>query len=165
MGDSLCTSSGEQAKMIKFVLFISAATSCPTGWESYNGYLYCSPTPTTQMSWSEANTACVNLGAELASIHSEPEGQFVWSLGYNGYNPWTGGYWSDNGWRWTDETPWDYNQWWSGDGAGDGGKCASVAKEVKRGGIFSERKCDRARSFVEILKLYDKNDDNTMLAH
>merc|ERR1740131_687126 len=123
--------------MIYFLLLIvsgCAASSCPGGWESYNGYCYYFPN-STYGTWYEADSYCVDLGSQLASVHSEDEAKFVNSL-TDEWATWTGGYYS-NGWHWSDGTAWDYNQWLY-DGAGGEGSCAGV---VSSGELY-ELYCD-----------------------
>ncbi|KAL6466277.1 hypothetical protein MHYP_G00264100 [Metynnis hypsauchen] len=77
--------------------------------------------------WEEAETTCVQYGANLASVHSESEDAFIKRLissqaGYD-RNSWLGGYNSHvvpSRWYWTDESYFDFATWTQGQPDGSG---------------------------------------------
>ncbi|XP_053284345.1 type-2 ice-structuring protein-like [Pleuronectes platessa] len=83
---------------------------CPAGWERYKSscYLYVS----AGKSWSNAAANCNNLGATLASAHDLFEYSFLQQLTRRAGSTvaWMGGLYFQ-GWRWVDQSPWNYNFW------------------------------------------------------
>merc|ERR1712066_1107370 len=97
-------------------------SGCPSGWDSYKANCY--KFFTEQMSWSEARNECLDLEANLASIHSEEENNFVTGL-TGGNLCWLGGLRYENcagcgidcpncGFLWTDGTPRNFDHWGRG---------------------------------------------------
>uniref|UniRef100_A0A914PM20 C-type lectin domain-containing protein n=1 Tax=Panagrolaimus davidi TaxID=227884 RepID=A0A914PM20_9BILA len=69
---------------------------------------------TVPSNWSVAEQYCLGYGGHLASIHSVQEINFLASYLYvSSTQYWTGAFSNDGGktWKWSDETPWDYNPW------------------------------------------------------
>nr|XP_020474147.1 galactose-specific lectin nattectin-like isoform X2 [Monopterus albus] len=88
--------------------------SCLPGWYTYGSRCFCAfPTP---MNWTEAETACLYFGANLASIHNPGENEFIQYiiLEEDIYDPvWIGG--SDaimpGKWFWSDGSVFYYTNW------------------------------------------------------
>ncbi|MCA9102533.1 MAG: PEP-CTERM sorting domain-containing protein [Planctomycetales bacterium] len=96
-----------------------------------NGHWYEAVNAEYNLTWFEARNAAIGKGGYLASIGSEAENEFVFSLidddefwvfGQGGYvpaawGPWLGGYQPtgsaepDGGWTWVSGDPWDYTNW------------------------------------------------------
>ncbi|XP_062250523.1 type-2 ice-structuring protein-like isoform X1 [Platichthys flesus] len=98
-------SAGEMAPSVKGRFFV-----CPAGWERYKSscYLYVS----AGKSWSNAAANCNNLGATMASAHDLFEYSFLQQLTRRAGSTvaWMGGLYFQ-GWRWVDQSPWNYNFW------------------------------------------------------
>ena len=70
------------------------------------------------MAWQEAHEHCqMASGGDLASIPDEDTNRFLQTLTQENADVWVGGHRSnDNGedWVWSDETPWQYTNWFMG---------------------------------------------------
>ncbi|XP_071824822.1 macrophage mannose receptor 1-like isoform X2 [Apostichopus japonicus] len=92
---------------------------CSSGWSGYGSYCYLPVSGDGEgFTWQEANDQCQILGAELVSIHSKDENEFVELLvetqltGEDFF--WFGLYRNDeDGFSWTDFTPVEYDYWGS----------------------------------------------------
>ena len=99
----------------------------------------------------------MNYQANLVSLHSEEEHQFVVGLHEGSGIPWLGGR-RDPGnretWLWSDGTPWDYTNWAGGqpDGIRNGVEdCAhiwDVNKWNKVYGLWNDAPCTSETTFV-----------------
>ncbi|KAL7382488.1 hypothetical protein ABVT39_023298 [Epinephelus coioides] len=102
--------------------------NCPMFWYSFNGrcYKYIS----TRFTWADAELHCVSEGANLVSIHSQDEENFVRSLVSN-FDPVQGSTWiglsdtqREGRWMWSDGTAVDFTFWYSGmPNGGDSQNC------------------------------------------
>ncbi len=74
----------------------------------------------TGLFWSDAKTACKNLGAHLATISNQSENDWVNNLA-NG--AWIGGTDEDQegSWKWITGEPWSYTNWRAGEPNNVGG--------------------------------------------
>ncbi|XP_015209614.1 lactose-binding lectin l-2-like [Lepisosteus oculatus] len=87
--------------------------TCPPGWESFRNR--CFQYVAQEKPWAEAETECIRLGGNLASVHSEEENTFLVQLikSKRPYPAWLGG--SDcqkeGTWLWSDGSKWDYTKW------------------------------------------------------
>ena len=91
-----------------------------------------------------------NYQANLVSIHSEEEHQFL--VGLNGGFPWLGGRRDPrkgNNFVWSDGTPWDYSNWAKGQASVDRGDedCAHMWERNKLH-KWSDQACSVGRTFV-----------------
>ncbi|GMR51896.1 hypothetical protein PMAYCL1PPCAC_22091, partial [Pristionchus mayeri] len=85
----------------------SADFACPSDFELFNGKCY--SFQTEAMDALNANVVCLDLGAQMVSIHSEEEAAFI-SSSHLGYESWIGlicNLWDEN-WEWSDYSPVDY---------------------------------------------------------
>ncbi|XP_015224961.1 PREDICTED: ladderlectin-like, partial [Cyprinodon variegatus] len=80
--------------------------TCPMSWYSFNGRCY--KYVATRMTWAEAELHCVSEGANLVSVHSSAEYDFVKSLIKN-FDTAEGRTWiglsdihKEGGWMWSD---------------------------------------------------------------
>ena len=112
------------------------ANAAPVQWtvgEGGNGHYYEAFVVPEGISWTDAHNAAISKGGYLASITSEQENDFVFSLideaqywnevshaagaQYNG--PWVGGRQDDNNdepaghWAWDNGDTWSYTNWFS----------------------------------------------------
>ncbi|CAL9697584.1 unnamed protein product [Knipowitschia caucasica] len=91
---------------------------CGDGWTQFNSR--CFKLYKEAKSWMDGEKSCHGVGANLASIHSKEENEFVVTLiikDTGGYAmTWLGGTDAveDKKWLWSDGTPWDYENWYSG---------------------------------------------------
>ncbi|XP_066281384.1 snaclec coagulation factor IX/factor X-binding protein subunit B-like [Branchiostoma lanceolatum] len=87
---------------------------CKSGWRKYNDHCY--KLMKGKVIWSVANSQCKRHGANLASITSHGENDFVTKLIFNapvGDQPvvWFGLNWGDGQWEWTDRSRLVYTNW------------------------------------------------------
>lgn len=84
-------------------------------------------------SWVDAETACIRIGGNLASIHSSEENLFLSKLiarvnRYEGLHTWIGG--SDavkeRKWLWSDGTAFNYQRWGPGEPNNHGDNCIQM---------------------------------------
>ena len=99
-------------------------STCPKGWQMFGGYCY-KPVFTT-LPWSHARKYCQQLksDADLPSIHSKAENDFIFSIMGPKANEWRVGwigYWDQDGkkkWTWVDGhtyTTMPYANWNAGE--------------------------------------------------
>ncbi|XP_027143990.1 type-2 ice-structuring protein-like [Larimichthys crocea] len=87
---------------------------CPKNWSYFSGTCFIfHPSPKT---WPEAQAFCSSEEANLASIHSYEENEFVRALTQTGPNfpeTWIGGYHAaePSFWLWNDGSLFDYENW------------------------------------------------------
>merc|ERR1711953_992287 len=127
----------------------SPTTDCQAGWSAFNGNCY--KFFSEEKTWENAKDQCVEEQANLVSLHSEEEHQFV--VGLNGGFPWLGGRrdpGNGNNFVWSDGTPWDYTNW--ARGAPDNNKgnedCAHMKKKVAERHKWNDRPCSHVKTFV-----------------
>ena len=87
------------------------------GWLEFENYCYKSVEE--YQTWYEANDSCIKLDANLASIHSEEENNFIISI-MNYYYNWIGLHWDDNEFKYTDRSEYDYSNWGAGEPSQNG---------------------------------------------
>ncbi|XP_006787761.1 galactose-specific lectin nattectin-like isoform X2 [Neolamprologus brichardi] len=111
--------------------------SCPLFWFSFNGRCY--KYVATQMSWADAELYCVSQRANLVSIHSREEEQFVKLLikNFDHAEGWTWIGLSDlhkeGRWMWSDGCAVSFTYWSAGqpDNAGTVEHCVHTNFEAK----------------------------------
>jgi len=88
----------------------TAAVECREGWSSFKGACY--RYEETKMKWGPAREACQAKEAELASVHSEEEWDFLMGLweSTGERTTWIGGHRDDvnSDWEWADGSTWGY---------------------------------------------------------
>ena len=67
-----------------------------------------------KLSWGLADQHCSDLGGRLASIHSDVENDFVMNLAQNFYNVWVGLARVEDGYAWSDGSPYEFVKWQKG---------------------------------------------------
>ncbi|XP_041823014.1 lactose-binding lectin l-2-like [Melanotaenia boesemani] len=91
---------------------------CPMFWYNFNGRCY--KYAASRMTWADAELNCVSEGANLVSIHSQEEHDFVQSLIKNfdhAQSPtWIGlsDVHKEGTWMWSDGTKVDFTIWYEG---------------------------------------------------
>uniref|UniRef100_A0A669EQ60 C-type lectin domain-containing protein n=1 Tax=Oreochromis niloticus TaxID=8128 RepID=A0A669EQ60_ORENI len=102
--------------------FFAIACDLANGWMTYGSNCYKFKSD-TRKSWTSARHDCVADGADLVSITSAEENQFVTSP--TGISMWMGGHDSitEGGWEWTDGSPPNLimlinNGYWNDDNCG-----------------------------------------------
>lgn len=80
-------------------------------WHEFENYCY--KAFDHKASWYEANDTCLSHGANLVSIHSEEEDDFVKSLSKETYDWsfWIGLYWDYDEFKYVDESEFNYSDW------------------------------------------------------
>ncbi|XP_031647507.1 ladderlectin-like isoform X1 [Oncorhynchus kisutch] len=147
---------------------------CPSGWTKYGSR--CLMFVKTTRSWPEAERYCVSLGdqlvsvpnvvkylgANLASVHSSEEDQFLQALVLVktvGFPPtWTGGFYSvkDRRWFWSDGSDFDHQNWAKGrPGAGARESCVHINFGAESSGQqrWDNALCERSLPSVCSLRL------------
>jgi hypothetical protein len=128
------------SKLISKTLAITLLTTCPglalanpVRW-SGNGHFYDVVSAPATISWEDANAAASAAGAYLATITSQAENEFVFSLVNNATywhgpsGPWLGGFQfpfttqSNANWHWVTGEAWSYTNWQSGQPNDSGGR-------------------------------------------
>jgi PEP-CTERM motif/Lectin C-type domain len=120
------------SRLIKWTVgayLVSAIFHCNSAnaqWVTWtNGHNYMAVPGFAGLTWDMANTLAQQQGGYLASITSQAENDFVFSLingsqfcnGYNGAGPCIGGYQTDEllepagHWAWTSGEAWSYTNW------------------------------------------------------
>ncbi|XP_045074902.1 ladderlectin-like [Coregonus clupeaformis] len=121
--------------MLTVLLLLSAAFAlgdaissgnrlCPPGWTHYGSR--CFMFGKTARTWPEAEEICKSLGANLASVHSSEEAQFLQGVVFSmtgSFSPtWIGGMEAFGGlvgkdriWFWSDGANFDYQNWNQGE--------------------------------------------------
>ncbi|XP_052062584.1 macrophage mannose receptor 1-like [Mytilus californianus] len=94
-----------------------APVFCPPSWLGFNGYCYKTIYKSAdQRTWMKSRDFCRERGADLASIHSSEENNFLRNrmIRYRNYeNIWVGlnDRDSENGFEWSDGSPVDFMMW------------------------------------------------------
>ncbi|XP_022596836.1 galactose-specific lectin nattectin-like [Seriola dumerili] len=93
----------------------SVTPCCPSGWTQFGSrcfIFYFSPRP-----WLDAETFCISIGGNLASVHSADEHFFLRNMIYRvsgAYKEtWIGGFDTvkEGVWLWSDGSKFDYTRW------------------------------------------------------
>ncbi|XP_033980591.1 lactose-binding lectin l-2-like [Trematomus bernacchii] len=99
--------------------------SCPMFWFSFNGRCY--KYIATHSTWAAAELQCLSQGANLVSIHSQAEQEFVRSLIKN-FDPAEGNTWiglsdvhQEGSWMWSDGCAAKFFFWYAGQPDNTGG--------------------------------------------
>ncbi|CAJ1084353.1 galactose-specific lectin nattectin-like isoform X2 [Xyrichtys novacula] len=127
------------------------APACPPGWtqlESRCFIFYRMP-----KSWTEAESVCIKIGGNLASIHNSEENLFLNRLtervtGHAGLHTWIGGHDAvkEGKWMWSDGTKFDYLRWGPGEPNNSG---TEHCIEMNSAGTFwNDSKCQSLKPFV-----------------
>ncbi len=123
-------------------------SNCPMYWYNFNGR--CHKYISTHMTWVDAELRCVSEGANLVSIHSQEEQNFVTSLVRN-FDPALGFTWiglsdihKEGNWIWSDGSPVNFI-FWKAQEPNNMGDEDCVHLNYER---WNDNKCDRMFPFV-----------------
>lgn len=87
-----------------------------------------------------------NSQGHLASIPDRKTHDFLKGLGQSlGEVMWIGGYWNENGWHWSDGTPWHYQSWIPGEPNNPNQKCVTIF--LRNNTRWDDESCRWSRSF------------------
>ncbi|KAL7381753.1 hypothetical protein ABVT39_010713 [Epinephelus coioides] len=124
--------------------------TCPMFWYSFNGRCY--KYIATDMTWADAELHCLSEGANLVSIHSLDEHNFVRSLIQN-FDPSQGRTWyglsdihKEGNWMWSDGCPVGFAFWYSGQP--DGASSQNCVQTNVFGSAWNDIECSLASPFV-----------------
>ncbi|XP_067306937.1 type-2 ice-structuring protein-like [Pseudorasbora parva] len=100
--------------LLLFVIFSmgNAGKVCPCGWTKFG--LRCYKFFPQTLNWVAAQRNCQSFGANLASVHSRAENNFLLGLlPYRSTYTWIGGHDGEieGQWLWTDRTAYDFTSW------------------------------------------------------
>ncbi|XP_008420437.1 ladderlectin-like [Poecilia reticulata] len=135
--------------------------NCPPFWYIFNGRCY--KYVATLMTWADAEQHCVNQGANLVSIHSLEEENFVKSLIRN-FDPTEGINWiglsdaqKDGTYFWSDGSGFSFKLWNAGEPNNDGGSehCVHTNWDSAKG--WNDKVCTDRFAFVCKLKRFTEN--------
>ncbi|XP_053190407.1 lactose-binding lectin l-2-like [Scomber japonicus] len=125
--------------------------NCPPFWYSFNNRCY--KYIASQMTWADAELYCVSQTANLVSIHSQGENNFIQSLISN-FDPSQGYTWiglsdihKEGRWMWSDGSAVNFVLWNKGEPNNSGGK-EHCAHKYGSALIWNDATCSRKSSFV-----------------
>merc|ERR1711915_553606 len=139
--------------------------NCPINWAPFRSgssvgcYRHFSK---TKLSWTDAREHCNLQNAELASIHSQEEHEFILQLSKEHVSTWLGG--SDSKTKglylWTDQSPWTYTNWRTDEPLNPDGthNCIEMTthKTLRFKGTWSVYRCNQSTTFICKLKRTDR---------
>ncbi|XP_059192280.1 ladderlectin-like [Centropristis striata] len=122
-----------------------AAPSCPDGFQEFKGRCF-NYVPSVR-DWADAETNCQSMKANLASVHSEEEYQFIQGMitaQTNGFpNTWIGGSdcQQDGSWLWSDGKVFLYANWCLGEPDNEGGSQCCTEMNFGVGKCWNDLDC------------------------
>ncbi|XP_029976922.1 ladderlectin-like [Salarias fasciatus] len=129
---------------------------CPAFWFNFNGR--CFRYFATDRTWAAAERHCVSLGANLVSIHSEEEHNFVNTLIRN-FDLTEGRTWiglsdihEESSWMWSDGSRVDFVFWKTGEPNNNGGPEPCVETSFGVNKKWNDERCSRMEPFVCALR-------------
>lgn len=101
------------AIVIYFLSIQEKPRCCDKGWTISEDRKNCYMVGSKEMEWFEALSYCMNMSANLASIHNIIENNFIWNLAKKStfYPVWIGAKRVFSDWRWQDNTIFNYSYW------------------------------------------------------
>ncbi|XP_064876573.1 lactose-binding lectin l-2-like [Oncorhynchus nerka] len=124
--------------------------SCPMGWYDFNGRCY--KYVATPLNWPDAESYCVTQGANLASVHSEAEHQFIKIL-IQRFDPAERGTWMglsdihvEGRWMWSDGSKVDFIPWHPSQP--DGGRSQNCVITNHFDPRWNDQDCNYSHAFV-----------------
>ncbi|XP_072226192.1 ladderlectin-like [Leuresthes tenuis] len=125
---------------------------CPESWYSFNGRCY--KYIATKMTWIDAELHCVSQGANLVSIHSQEEENFVKHL-IRSIDPADGVKWigltdcqKNGAWLWSDGSKFDFKFWNTGEPNNYQGSEDCVQTNWGQNKKWNDIKCSYEYAFV-----------------
>jgi len=122
---------------------------CPTGWTLYNNK--CFRLFPSKLGWNDAEAFCqgesqLGFTGHLASVHSTEENDFI--IEGFGTRTWIGATDVENEgqWKWSDYTPFDYENWAVGEpnNAGGGEHCGELYGNY----LWNDDNCDHSKKLL-----------------
>ncbi|XP_071511496.1 C-type lectin domain family 19 member A-like [Diadema antillarum] len=144
-----------RAAVIFMIVFawvqIGASGCCPEFWTQYGSYCYRSIAQ--RKTWTAAGSSCRSFGAELASVHSSAENDFVYDLWSLPNKHADAGFWiglndvsNENNFAYSDGTAYDYQHWAPGEPNNDDNEdCIHLWKNTKE---WNDRECSSELAYV-----------------
>nr|XP_024656917.1 ladderlectin-like [Maylandia zebra] len=120
------------------------AASCPSGWTQYGNrcFLY----DNRQMTWAQAQRICQSLNANLASVNSNDEYQFIRAV-ISSASRESGLTW-ENYWFWIDGTYFTFTQWCHGEPNNAGGNEHCLMVNSSGSKCWNDGRCDSQYPFI-----------------
>ena len=104
-----------------------------------------------QKNWNEARSTCQEAGqnGDLASIPNQETNEFIVSFFQITASPWIGGYDYNEGgvWKWSDGTPWQYQNWDTNQPSSNGKKY-HLAIDLPSGKWKNNKGTSKTKEFV-----------------
>ncbi|XP_058889912.1 macrophage mannose receptor 1-like [Acipenser ruthenus] len=138
---------------------------CRQGWHTYGRYCYLVVSEKKGFSWPDSRHYCQMGSAELASIHSRAEVEFLVKLNYTRYhNLWIGlTKDSSYGWAWTDKSSFGFVNWAPGEPNEifhPGGGAEKCVEMYVQDGKWNDNNCLEKRGFICRHRQYYQTDGN-----
>lgn len=135
---------------VHLYVVLAATQKCQSGWTRYHNFCYNFNIP-LRLAWTAARDRCLQYGADLVSIHSSDEKQFVLTQAHKvnwRHSLWTG--LSDRnvegGYVWSDRSPLQFTSWNSRQP--DNWKGLEDCVEMYMGGTWNDLTCSEIRHFA-----------------
>ncbi|XP_043097138.1 ladderlectin [Puntigrus tetrazona] len=131
---------------------VNLSRRCPTGWEKFGTKCFkhfSDPKP-----WAEAEKQCVEVGGNLASVHTELTHSFLKTFLKKQTNSisrtWIGAHDAIKGfmWFWSDGSKFEYNDWHSGEPNNGGGNERCVEMGFGDEQRWNDAHCDTHLNFI-----------------
>lgn len=135
--------------LLLFIVFSmenAEAKKCPYGWTNFG--VRCYKFFSQTVNWVTAEKNCLGLDANLASVHSKMDQDFLLSmLPSSSTRCWFGAHDGNHEgqWLWTDGTPFDYTNWVTGQPSGGTENCGEFNFEPNR---WNDLTCSIALVYV-----------------
>ncbi|XP_067931184.1 lithostathine-1-like [Watersipora subatra] len=135
-----------------YTVSVPWSPSCGAGWVADDLSGKCYYYSLDAKTWSDARNLCKKMNSDLMSIESKYEQSFLQGMlradtsGALAY--WTGGndIDSEQGWKWTDRSPFKYFNWNTGEPNSNGDEdCIEV---VQLTGQWNDNNCGALRNFI-----------------
>ena len=124
---------------------------CENDWISYSPTGGCYKHFTSLMSWEKARKFCqqnvpYNVG-DLAPVADAGTNDFLLTLVQDSY-AWIGGFLNESSstWMWSDDTPWEFENWFDGQPSGD--KQTHVAMNFESSGQWNDEYKNSEKTFI-----------------
>ena len=127
----------------------TVTTSTATdGWEDFGRHSYL--LNEELLNWHDARKKCNEEKAELASVASSEENDFIVQV-LKGINwAWIGGNDLDveMEFAWSDGSQWNFTMWYPGEPSGGSENCVNIASSLSRRGKWNDFKCNNVKESV-----------------
>ncbi|XP_056147018.1 macrophage mannose receptor 1 [Lampris incognitus] len=137
---------------------------CLPYWKPYGRYCYFVYNGQEGYSWPNAQHHCQSIKADLVSIHSRAEVEFIRTLNYTKHHIWIGLTRDRNfGWAWTDKTSLGFLNWAPGEpneAFHPGEMVEENCVEMYLDGLWNDNNCMQKRSFACRQRQYYSTDEN-----